>query len=212
MQERGSQLEDRPVKVLGAEIDFPILLAAGVPYLVDTAPAISPAPSVRRYSDGRAAQLALVKMLVEQVEHFLGFFTISDICSMIASSLKICFISVSDSLHTTGQKASSKSLKTYLFSPRTGKAPPKRGLLLGHNILYSSFLCLKSVLKTVQINIITYHYNNSKNYVVFYWRKKIQVHLSKTIDKCTWQRYNENMTRKLVNSIWRFPLWIRTKF
>ena len=71
--ERGSQPEDRPVKVLGAEIDFPILLAAGVPYLVDTAPAISPAPSVRRYSDGRAAQLALVKMLVEQVEHFLGF-------------------------------------------------------------------------------------------------------------------------------------------
>ena len=58
---------------LGAEIDFPILLAAGVPYLVDTAPAISPAPSVRRYSDGRVAQLALVKMLVEQVEHFLGF-------------------------------------------------------------------------------------------------------------------------------------------
>ena len=73
LQERGCQLEDGPVKVLGAEIDFPILLAAGVPYLVDTAPAISPAPSVRRYSDGRVAQLALVKMLVEQVEHFLGF-------------------------------------------------------------------------------------------------------------------------------------------
>ena len=73
MQKRGCQLEDGPVKVLGAEIDFPILLTAGVPYLVDTAPAISPAPSVRRYSDGRAAQLALVKMLVEQVEHFLGF-------------------------------------------------------------------------------------------------------------------------------------------
>lgn len=73
MQERGCQLEDGPVKVLGAKIDFPILLAAGVPYLVDTAPAISPAPSVRRYSDGRAAQLAFVKMLVEQVEHFLGF-------------------------------------------------------------------------------------------------------------------------------------------
>ena len=72
MQKRGCQLEDGPVKVLGAEIDFPILLATGVPYLVDTAPAISPAPSVRRYSDGRAAQLALVKMLVEQVEYILG--------------------------------------------------------------------------------------------------------------------------------------------
>ena len=37
--------------------------------------------------------------------------------------------SVSDSLHTTGQKASSKGLKTYLFSLRTGKTPPKRGFL-----------------------------------------------------------------------------------
>jgi len=46
MQKRGCQLEDGPVKVLGAEIDFPILLTAGVPYLVDTAPAIRPAPSV----------------------------------------------------------------------------------------------------------------------------------------------------------------------
>jgi len=46
---------------------------------------------------------------------------------MIASSLKICFISVSDSLYNTGQKASSKGLETYLFSLRTGKAPPKRG-------------------------------------------------------------------------------------
>gem|GEM_PF-7045434 len=73
MQKRGCQLEDGPVKVLGAEIDFPILLAAGVPYLVDTAPAIRPAPSVRGYSDGRALQLSLVKMLVEQVEHFLSF-------------------------------------------------------------------------------------------------------------------------------------------
>ena len=73
MQKRGCQLEDGPVKVLGAEIDFPILLAAGVPYLVDTAPAIGPAPSVWRYSDVRAVQLSFVKMLIEQVEHFLSF-------------------------------------------------------------------------------------------------------------------------------------------
>ena len=65
MQKRGRQLENRPVEVFGAEIDFPVLLATGVPYLVDTAPAIRPAPSVRRYSDGRAAQLAFVKMLIE---------------------------------------------------------------------------------------------------------------------------------------------------
>ena len=49
------------------------------------------------------------------------------ILAHLASSLKICFISVSDSLHTTGQKASSKGLKTYLFSPRAGKAPSEQG-------------------------------------------------------------------------------------
>ena len=43
---------------------------------------------------------------------------------MVASSLKICFISVSDSLHTTGQKASSKGLKTYLF--HRGQEKPRR--------------------------------------------------------------------------------------
>ena len=32
MQKRGCQLEDGPVKVLGAEIDFPILLTAGGEY------------------------------------------------------------------------------------------------------------------------------------------------------------------------------------
>ena len=51
MQERGCQLENRPVKVLGAEIDFPIFLAAGVPAFTDTAPALSPASSVRGYDD-----------------------------------------------------------------------------------------------------------------------------------------------------------------
>jgi len=64
-----------------------------------------------------------------QICPYARILTISDICSMMASSLKICFISVSDSLHTTCQKASSKGLKTYLFSLRTGKAPPKRGFL-----------------------------------------------------------------------------------
>src|SRR5699024_10046277 len=73
MQERGCQLEDGPGRVLGTESDFPICLSAGVPYLVDTAPAISPAPSVRRYSDGRPAQLALVKTLVAQVTQLHGF-------------------------------------------------------------------------------------------------------------------------------------------
>ena len=47
MQERGGQLEDWPVKVLGAKIDFPVFLTAGVPDFIDTAPAVSPTPSVR---------------------------------------------------------------------------------------------------------------------------------------------------------------------
>lgn len=68
MQERGCQLEDGPVKVLGTESDFPIFLSAGVPYLVDTAPAISPAPSVRRYSAMVEAQNGQVESEVEAAE------------------------------------------------------------------------------------------------------------------------------------------------
>lgn len=41
-------------------------------------PVISPAPSVCRYRDGRAAQLALVKMLMKQAIIFSIFFPISD--------------------------------------------------------------------------------------------------------------------------------------
>ena len=58
MQERSCQLEDGSIKVLGAEIDFPILRTAGVPYLVDTAPAIRPAPSVRGYMRNYRMDLA----------------------------------------------------------------------------------------------------------------------------------------------------------
>ena len=41
-------------------------------------PVISPAPSVCRYRDGRAAQLAPVKMLMKQAIIFSIFFPISD--------------------------------------------------------------------------------------------------------------------------------------
>ncbi len=73
MQERGGQLEDSSVKVLSAKIDFPVFLTAGVPDFIDTAPTVSPTPSVRGYGDRRASQFIVIKMLVEQVEHFLGF-------------------------------------------------------------------------------------------------------------------------------------------
>ena len=59
MQERGGQLEDRPVKVLSAKIDFPGFLTAGVPDFMDAAPAISPTPSVRGYGDRRAGQFII---------------------------------------------------------------------------------------------------------------------------------------------------------
>ena len=72
MQERGGQLEDGSVKILGAEVDFPIQLALGVPDFIDTAPAVCAAPTVRRYGDCRAGQFPVVEMAVEQVKHILG--------------------------------------------------------------------------------------------------------------------------------------------
>ena len=54
MYEGGRQLEDRAVKVFGAKVDLPVLLAAGVPDFIDTAPAVCAAPAVRGYGDGRA--------------------------------------------------------------------------------------------------------------------------------------------------------------
>ena len=73
VQERGGQLEDSSVKVLSAKIDFPVFLTAGVPDFIDTAPTVSPTPSVRGYGDRRVSQFIVIKMLVEQVDHFLGF-------------------------------------------------------------------------------------------------------------------------------------------
>ena len=73
VQKYGGQFLNGPVKVLGAEIDLPICLVTGVPYLVDTAPAIGSAPSVRQYGDGWAGKLSEIKMLVEAVKHSLVF-------------------------------------------------------------------------------------------------------------------------------------------
>ena len=65
-------LADGSVDVLGADIDLPIRLAAGLPDFIYAAPAISSAPAVRRYGDGRAGKLVVVEVMVEKVEHGLG--------------------------------------------------------------------------------------------------------------------------------------------
>ena len=66
-------LADGPVDVLGADVDFPIRLIAGLLDFIYAAPAIGSAPAVRRYGDGRACKLVIIEVMVEKVEHGLGF-------------------------------------------------------------------------------------------------------------------------------------------
>ena len=72
VQHRGGHVADRAIDVLGADVDFPIRLAVGLPDFVYGAPAIGSASPIRRYRDGRAGQLARVEMVVKEVEHLLG--------------------------------------------------------------------------------------------------------------------------------------------
>ena len=65
-------LADGPIDILGANVDLPIRLAAGLPDFIHTAPAIGSAPAIRRYGDGRASKFAVVEVMVEKVEHGLG--------------------------------------------------------------------------------------------------------------------------------------------
>lgn len=65
-------LADGPVDVLGANVDLPIRLTAGLPDFIYAAPAVGSAPAIRRYGDGRAGKLAVVEMMVKKVEHGLG--------------------------------------------------------------------------------------------------------------------------------------------
>ena len=62
VQHRGGHVADRAVDVLGADVDFPVRLAIGLPDFVYGAPAIGSAPPIRRYRDGRAGQLARVEL------------------------------------------------------------------------------------------------------------------------------------------------------
>ena len=65
-------LADGSVDVLGADVDLPVRLAAGLPDFIHAAPAVGSAPAVRRYGDGRTGKLAVVEVMVEKVEHGLG--------------------------------------------------------------------------------------------------------------------------------------------
>ena len=65
-------LADGPVDVLGADVDLPIRLAAGLPDFIHAAPAVGSAPAVRRYGDGRTGKLVIIEVMVEKVEHGLG--------------------------------------------------------------------------------------------------------------------------------------------
>lgn len=72
VKHRTGDLADRAVDVLGANVDLPVRLAVRLPDFVYGAPAIGSAPTIRRYGDGRAGQLARIEMVVEEVEHGLG--------------------------------------------------------------------------------------------------------------------------------------------
>ena len=67
------KLGNGAIQVFGAEVDFTIFFSVGVPYFMDAAPAIGSASAVRGYGNSRTGERIMIKILVEQVEHFLGF-------------------------------------------------------------------------------------------------------------------------------------------
>ena len=72
VEHRRRNLADGPVDVLGADVDLPVRLVAGLPDFIYAAPAVGSAPAVRRYGDGRAGKLVVIEVMVEKVEHGLG--------------------------------------------------------------------------------------------------------------------------------------------
>lgn len=71
---------DGPINLFGADVDFAVCLALVVPDFIDAAPAVSSAPTVGRYGDGRASELALIEVRVEHDKHEFGFLYNFDIC------------------------------------------------------------------------------------------------------------------------------------
>ena len=65
VEKRGGYLRNGAVKVLGAEVDFPVKFVLCIPDFMNAAPAVCAAPAVRGYGDGRAGQFIAVKMLIE---------------------------------------------------------------------------------------------------------------------------------------------------
>lgn len=65
-------IADGTVDIFGGNVDLAVGFAAALLDFIDTAPAVCAASVVGRYSDGRADQLILVEMLIEQVEHGFG--------------------------------------------------------------------------------------------------------------------------------------------
>lgn len=72
MKHGRGDLADGAVDVLGGNVDLAVGFTAALPDFIDAAPAVCAASVVGRYRDGRADQLVLVEMLIEQVEHGFG--------------------------------------------------------------------------------------------------------------------------------------------
>ena len=72
MKHGRSHLADGAVDVFGGDVDLAVGFVCALPDFVDAAPAVCTASIVGRYRDGRADQLILVEMLIEQVEHGFG--------------------------------------------------------------------------------------------------------------------------------------------
>lgn len=72
MKHGRGHLADGAVDVFGGNVDLAVGFAAALPDFIDTTPAVCAASVVGRYRDGRADQLVLVEMLIEQVEHGFG--------------------------------------------------------------------------------------------------------------------------------------------
>lgn len=72
MKHGRGHLADGAVDVFGSDVDLAVGFVRALPDFIDAAPAVCAAPVVGRYRDGRADQLILVEMLIEQVEHGFG--------------------------------------------------------------------------------------------------------------------------------------------
>ena len=59
------KLGNGAIQVFGAEVDFTIFFSVGVPYFMDTTPAIGSASAIRGSGDSRTGEHIMIKILVE---------------------------------------------------------------------------------------------------------------------------------------------------